>query len=60
MKSSGPASLVEEILRQHQMKSLAWLLLVLCMSTVKKQQLGWEENAQILEEKEKGLHHVVW
>lgn len=66
MKSSGPASLVEEILGQHQMESLAWLLFISLMQVYnEKQQLGQKGNAQILEEKvrdlgKKASNHILW
>lgn len=66
MKSSGPASLVEEILGQHQMESLAWLLFISLMQVYNEnQQLGRKGDAQILEEKardlgKKGSNHIVW
>lgn len=66
MKSSGPASLVEEILGQHQMESLAWLLFISLMQVYNEnQQLGRKGNVQILEEKakdlgKKGSNHIVW
>lgn len=66
MKSSGPASLVEEIWGQHQMESLAWLLFISLMQVYNEnQQLGWKGNAQILEEKardlgNKGSNHIMW
>lgn len=66
MKSNGPASLVEEILGQHQMESLAWLLFISLMQVYNEnQQLGQKGNVQILEEQakdlgKKGSNHIVW